>query len=135
LKLILGLLKGAIIGGAVGYGAYAAGLSGGFNWLTYGVIGAFVGLLVGKPLWVHLRDENSTAVTPIIRAVFGYGVCVGLYALVAKAWGGFDLTLADETRNISNWTFILGGAIGAIFGAFVEVDDSVGADEPKQLKS
>ena len=131
-NLVLGLIKGGVIGGAVGYGAYAAGLDGGFNWLTYGLIGAFVGMLVGRPLWSHLADDRSTAVTSIIKAVFGYGVCVGLYALVAKAWGGFDLTIADETHNVYNWTFILGAAIGGVYGAWVEADDAAPAtDESK----
>jgi hypothetical protein len=131
-KLILGLIKGAVIGGGVGYGAYAAGLDGGFNWVTYGVIGACVGLLVGRPLWSHLLDKRSTAVTSIIKAVFGYGVCVGLYAIVAKAWGGFDLTISEETHNLYDWTFILGAAIGGVYGAWVEADDAVPAEPEKK---
>lgn len=131
-NLIVGLIKGVVIGGAVGYGAYAADLGGGFNWVTYGVIGAFVGLLVGRPLWSHLADKRSTAVTSIIKAVFGYGVCVGLYALVAKAWGGFDLTIADETHNLYDWTFVLGAAIGGVYGAWVEADDAPAVAAPSK---
>ena len=43
-KLLVGLLKGAVIGGAIGYGAYALGDATGFSngWLTYGVVGMFV---------------------------------------------------------------------------------------------
>lgn len=135
-NLIFGLIKGGVIGGAVGYGAYAAGLDGGFNWVTYGLVGTLVGLLVGRPVWSHLADDKSTAVTSIIKAVFGYGVCVGLYALVAKVWGGFDFSIAalsDEPRNLSDWTFILGAAIGGLYGAWVEADDaSPAADTPKR---
>jgi len=123
-RLFIGLIKGGAIGGAVGYGAYSAGMDGGFNWLTYGVIGALVGLLVGRPLWSHLMDSHSTAVTSIIKAVFGYGMCVGLYALVAKAWGGFDLTISGETHNVYNWPYVLGPAIGGLWGAWVEADDA-----------
>ncbi len=129
-NLIVGLIKGVVVGGAVGYGAFAAGLDGGFNWVTYGLVGVFVGLLVGRPLWSHLADKKSTAVTSILKAVFGYGVCVGLYALVAKVWGGFDLSisaLADEPRNLYDWTFILGAAIGGLYGAWVEADDAAPA--------
>jgi len=133
LRLILGLFKGAVIGGAVGFGAYGIGLTGGFNWVTYGLVGVMVGLLVGRPIWSHLMDKKSTAVVSILKAVVGYGVCVGIYAIVAKAWGGFDLTIADETRNLYNWQYILGAGIGAIYGAWVELDDAPPA-EKKQLK-
>ena len=138
-RLLIGLVKGAVIGGGIGYGAYSAGLDGGFNWLTYGVIGVFVGLLVGRPLWSHLADKHSTAVTSIIKAVVGYAMCVGLYALVAKAWGGFDLTISgleEGPRNLYEWPFILGAVIGGLWGAFVEVDDAPEPDkEPKKLSS
>ena len=134
-RLIIGLVKGAVIGGALGYGAYAAGMDGGFNWLTYGVIGAFVGLLVGRPLWSHLADKHSTAVTSVIKAVFGYGMCVGLYALVAKVWGGFELSISaleDQPRNLYDWPFILGPVIGGLWGAWVEADDAAGPSDDKQ---
>ena len=80
-KLLLGMAKGLVIGGALGYGALEIGLS--WNWLTCGVVGLFVGLLVGKPLWSLIMDKNSTTVVGALKAVFGFGVCVGIWALVA----------------------------------------------------
>ena len=124
-KLFIGMLKGLVIGGAIGYGAYALGLGGGFNWITYGAVGAMVGLLVGRPLWSLIIDKNGTSVVSMLKAIFGFGVGCGLYALVAKVWGGFDLTLGGETRNCSRWQPILGAAIGGVYGGFVELDDSV----------
>lgn len=118
-----------MIGAALGYGAYTVGLDGAGHWFTYGGIGVAIGLVVGRPLWSHLRDRQSTAVTSIIKAVVGCGVCVGLYAIVAKAWGGFDVTilaLDDHPRAIQDWPFLLGGAIGALWGAWVEADDHTG---------
>jgi len=123
-RLILGLIKGAVIGGGLGYGAYAADLGGGFHWVTYGLVGALVGLLVGRPVWSHLLDKKSTVWTALLKGIFGFGVGAGLYALVAKVWGGMDLDLMGETRNVYDWPFVLGGAIGALWGAFVEVDDA-----------
>ena len=123
-RLLLGLLKGAVIGGGVGYGAHALGLDGGFHWVTYGLVGVCVGLLVGRPVWSHLFDPHSTALTSILKAGFGYGVCVAMFALVANAWGGFDLEIAGETRNLYDWTFVLGAAIGGVYGAWVEADDA-----------
>src|SRR5438046_1975631 len=86
-KLLIGILKGAVIGGALGYGAYALGdvpvLTN--PWVLYGLIGALVGLVVGRPIWSLIRDKNATSVIAILKAAFGFGIGCGLYALVAKA--------------------------------------------------
>lgn len=128
IRLLVGLLKGAVIGGAVGYGAYALEQSTGFgnNWLTLGVVGALVGLFVGKPLWTLLRDPNTTNIIAIIKAVFGFGVGCGLYALFAKAWGPANVTVFDPFTLYS--APVLGAGIGGVYGAFVELDDSIGDD-------
>lgn len=127
MRLVLGLLKGAAIGGGLGYGAYAAGLDGGFNWLTYALVGFVVGLIAGRPIWSHLSDKGSTIWTPVLKGVFGVILGIGIYALVGKAWGTFDVSitaLEKDARKLHDWPFILGGAIGALYGAFVEVDDA-----------
>ena len=134
-KLLVGILKGAVIGGALGYGAYALWQSTGFGnpWIIYGLIGAIVGLFVGRPIWSLIRDKDSTSVIAILKSVFGFGIGCGLYALVAKVW---NPTLAIATvENVFAWPPTLGGAIGAVYGGFVELDDAMGDDKPaaKQL--
>jgi hypothetical protein len=124
MRLILGVVKGAVIGGALGYGAYAAGLGGGFHWVTYGVIGFAVGILVGRPIWSHLLDRSATVWTAVLKGIFGFGIGVGIYALASKVLPSFDLELLGETHAAHEWPFVLGGAIGALYGGFVEVDDA-----------
>ena len=131
-RLFLGLLKGAILGGGLGYGAYALGLGSWANWLISCSIGATVGLFVGKPFWRHLRDEGATLWTPAIKAVFGAGVGVGLYALVRYFGSGYELALLGETRGVPDWQFLVGGGIGALYGAFTELDDSIGGDKSSE---
>lgn len=135
-KLLLGLIKGLVIGGAIGYGAFALELDGGFNWLTYGLIGAFVGLLVGKPLWALILDKEATVWVGVLKAVFGFGVACGIYALVAKVWGSFDFRfspLADGVRRFHDWQPLFGATLGAVYGGFVELDDSL--DDSKSAKA
>jgi hypothetical protein len=132
-KLLVGFLKGAVIGAAVGYGAFAIQDSFSNAWLTYGLIGLLVGLFVGRPLWALIRDQGSTTVTAILKGAFGFGVGCGLYALIAKAWSPSALMIGGQ--NVLAWTPTLGGAIGAIYGAFVEVDDAIGDDGKKDDKS
>jgi hypothetical protein len=128
-KLVVGILKGAIIGGAVGYGAYALASATGFGspWLTYGVIGAIVGLIAGRPIWSLIRDKNATSWVSILKAAFGFGVGCGLYAVVAKAWNPSALFVSGY--DIFTWPVTLGGAIGAVYGGFVELDDAIGDDK------
>lgn len=130
IKLVVGILKGAVIGGAVGYGAYALYSATGFAnpWLTYGAIGAIVGLIAGRSLWSLIRDKNATTWVAILKAAVGFGVGCGLYAIIAKAWHPTaQILLAGE--NIFTWPVTLGGAIGAVYGGFVELDDAIGDDK------
>lgn len=134
-KLFIGLLKGAVIGGAIGYGAYALKLTGGMHWLTYGLIGALVGFVVGRPIWSLITDKNATSIVSILKALVGFGIGCGMYAIVAKAWGGFQLSLGSQTRWIYDWQPIMGAAVGALWGGFIELDDAVGGDKPAGKKS
>lgn len=133
-KLLVGLLKGAVIGGAVGYGAFALQDATGFGnaWLTYGLIGALVGLFVGRPLWALLKDKNTTNIVAIIKAAFGFGVGCGLYAIVAKAWAPAPDLLVVADYPLLYWPPTLGAAIGGLYGGFVELDDSIGDDSSKK---
>lgn len=132
-KLLVGILKGAVIGAALGYGAFALGQATGFAnpWLTYGLIGVFVGLFVGKPIWTLIRDKNATSVVSILKAAFGFGLGCGLYALIARVWGP---TLEISGYNVFAWSPTLGGAIGAVYGGFVELDDAIGDDRDASAK-
>ena len=128
-KLLVGLLKGAVIGGAVGYGAFALADATGFGspWLTFGVVGMLVGLLVGRPLWALIRDQSATTWVGVLKAAFGFGIGCGLYALVAKAWHPSFMIAGKPFM----WEPILGGVIGAVYGGFVELDDAIGDDSAK----
>ena len=133
-KLLVGLLKGAAIGGAVGYGAVALADATGFKnwWLTVGLIGALVGLFVGKPLWALLKDKNQTNIIALIKAAFGFGVGCGLYALLAKAWAPDPELLVVADQKLLYWPPTVGALIGGLYGGFVELDDSIGDDAKKK---
>jgi len=125
-RLLLGLIKGIVIGTAVGFGAYQLHLTGGFHWVTYGVVGMLVGMLVGRPFWSHLADKNSTVVVAVVKATFGYLIGIGFYALVAKAAGGiveFSLD-GEQTRPLHDWQPLFGALLGGLYGAWVELDDA-----------
>jgi hypothetical protein len=127
LKLLVGIIKGAVIGAALGFGAYQLRLATGFAqpWLVYGLIGAVVGLFVGKPIWKLIADSNSTSWVAILKGAVGFGIGIGLYALVTRV---LNLNLQVSGFNVFTWEPTLGGAIGAVYGGFVELDDAIGDD-------
>jgi len=61
-RLLLGLLKGAVLGAGLGFAADKVGLTG-WGYVVYGLIGFVVGLVVGRPIWSHLLDKGSTVWT------------------------------------------------------------------------
>jgi hypothetical protein len=136
-KFLVGLLKGAAIGGAVGYGAVALADATSFSnmWLTIGLIGALVGLFVGKPLWALLKDKNQTNIIAIIKAAFGFGVGCGLYALLAKAWAPDPALLVVSEKPLLYWPPTVGALIGGLYGGFVELDDSIGDEGKKKAEA
>ena len=128
--LLKGVLLGGVIGGGLGYGFMQLGLAPGtLSYIFFGVIGALVGFVVGKPFWKH-----TTIYTPVFKAVFGFGVCLGLYALAHKFIGGLSLSFIQEGATLSKTTYVLGALVGIVYGAFVGIDDSVGdkSDEKKE---
>ena len=123
LRLILGIIKGGVIGGALGYAAEQLGLGAGWSWLVYGVVGAAVGIVVGRPIWSHLLDKKSTIWTSFLKAMFGFGVGVGLWALGAKALGNPQIAVAGQTHALTAWQPVFGAIVGVLYGAWVELDD------------
>jgi hypothetical protein len=136
MRLIGGLMKGpilgVIVGAAVGFGFFKLGAAGGgfLLWFTYGVVGAVVGFLCGKPVW-----RQTTIWTPLVKAIFGFGVGIGLYFLWIKALHDpFSVPAIQEVgltapARASTVTFVLGGLIGLVWGGLVGLDEAFGDDE------
>lgn len=127
MRLVLGLLKGAIVGAALGFAALKLGVAGGAAaFVTYALIGGLAGMICGKPPW-----RQDTFWTSALKGLFGLAVGAGLYWVGRKVLG-FHVTLpaslgAPSDRSFAELPILLGPLVGAIWGAFVEVDDGGGA--------
>ena len=120
--LLTGALVGGAIGGGLGYGHMQTGLTPGFwSYIFFGLVGAVVGFVAGKPFWKH-----KTMYTPFFKAVFGFGACLGLYALAHNTIGGLSLGFIQEGATLSNTPPVFGVIIGVSDGAFVGLDDALG---------
>ena len=51
-RVLLGLLKGGVVGALIGAGAFKLGIGGGvLGTVTYAVVGGLAGILCGRPPW------------------------------------------------------------------------------------
>jgi hypothetical protein len=124
-RVILGLLKGAVVGGAIGYGLLQLGWTGGvLAYLACAVVGALVGVVAGRAPW-----KAETIWTPVVKMIVGAVIGVGLCAV------GFKLlpNPSFHVNQLGNLELhsgpILAPLIGILYGIFVEVDDGGKAKE------
>jgi hypothetical protein len=123
-RVILGLLKGGVIGAAIGAGAFKLGIGGGvLAMFTYAVIGGVVGMLCGRPPW-----RQDTFWTTALKGIFGAVIGGVLYWGAGKLFGGAHLAIATRLgvpadRPLVDIPLLLGPVIGAAWGLFVEIDD------------
>jgi hypothetical protein len=118
-RVILGLIKGAIVGGGVGFGLLKLGFTGGFfAYVACALVGALVGVVAGRAPWK--AETNWTwIVKMIVGAIIGAGLCaLGMHFLPAKS---FTVTQLGELPLQSGP--VLAPLIGVLYGVFVEVDD------------
>jgi len=125
-RVLLGLVKGGMVGAAVGFAASRVGLGAGATaWLVYGVLGFLVGLVCGKPPW-----RQETVWTSVVKGVIGLAVCMGLFWVSRKVFGGMHVPAqlaapfgVTEGQALVSVPALLSPLIGIVYGVFVEVDD------------
>lgn len=131
-RLILGLLKGLALGGAIGAAVYFGvtqphGLTGFAAYALYALVGALAGITSGKGFWVKGAWVEST-----LKGLFGLLVGGGLYAL-ASAFLKMQLPIAgSESLALSAHPLVMAPGIAALFAALIELDNTGEAEpEPK----
>src|SRR5579859_4433908 len=77
LRAIVGLIKGLVVGGGIGYGLLALGwTSAVWVYLACSLVGALVGVVCGRAPW-----KSETIWTPVVKMIVGALIGVGLCAL------------------------------------------------------
>ncbi|MCB9631595.1 MAG: hypothetical protein H6721_05575 [Sandaracinus sp.] len=125
-RLLLGLIKGLLVGAALGAGAHF-----GLGWTTAtGLLayllamgaGASAGLLGGKPPW-----RQDTWIESVLKAVAGLGVGALLY-WVTSTWVAIGLPLSflglEEGTPWTSHPLLMLPAVALVFGTLVELDNT-----------
>jgi len=132
-RLLLGLVKGLLVGGALGAAAHslidAHTLTGIGAYFFYALVGGLAGLVAGRPAW-----RTGAGVAAILRAVFGLGVGVGLYALAAaflKVEVGIPgAAVGAAPALLVALPVFLAPMIATVYAVLVELDDGGENPEP-----
>jgi len=122
-RLLLGIIKGGLIGAALGFAATRLGVTGGtLAFALYAAVGFVVGLVCGKALW-----RQETLWTPALKGLFGAVVTTGLYWGATKLFGGLRLPITAQlglpNQPVVGVPLLLAPVLGIVYGVFVEIDD------------
>jgi len=129
-RLLLGLLKGLVLGGVVGaaitFGLHQS-VDGVAAYGLYALLGALTGVFAGRPPWV-----KGAWVESLLKGLFGMAVGAGLYALGSKflTVAMPDLAQGSGALELFKQPMLMAPGIGAIYAALIELDNT-GEAEPE----
>lgn len=130
-RLLIGMLKGLFIGGAIGalvhFALGAPKLDNFMNYPLYALVGALSGALAGRPPW-----QQGAWVASILKAVFGLVLGAGLYALAhAFLTGPFHLGFIPGAVSapLAQQPVLFAPLLAMVYATFVELDD--GGEQPE----
>jgi hypothetical protein len=130
-RLLIGIVKGLIVGALLGYGLVKLGMAmppAVIAYLAAAVTGVVVGLVAGKPIWA--KDAKIEAGT---KAVIGALLACGLMA-AARTWLLVPLPftlgpLAPEGATVGGFAMTSLAAIAALLGGFYDADNDAPDEE------
>jgi len=118
-RAIVGLIKGFIVGGGIGYGLMALHwTSAVWVYLACALVGALVGVVCGRAPW-----RSETIWTPVVKMIIGSLIGLGLCAIGRRFVPEIHLATVGALEVTTTGGTFLAGAIGVIYGMFVEIDD------------
>jgi len=134
MRVIIGLVKGLIVGAGVGYGLLRLGwTSGALAYVACAVVGALVGVVAGRAPW-----KAETIWTPVLKMIVGAGIGVGLCALGTHFGPDSEVYVKPLQTGLEHVPFrsgpILAPIIGVLYGIFVEWDDGGGKKDAPPAK-
>ena len=137
-RLIIGVLKGVILGGAVGaalyFGLGQGSLEGVYAYLLYGAVGALTGVVAGKPLW-----KPGAWIEALLRGVFGIAVGCGVYALASSflSLGAIPLPsslfpalpVGEQADHFFKQPLAMAPLLATLYASLIELDNDGKGDD------
>lgn len=132
-RLFIGIVKGLLIGGLLGFGLAQLGFAAPSWFIAYlaaALVGVLVGLIAGKPIWAG-DAKIEAGLKAFVGALLGAGLM-----FAARKW--LTMTVPLQISGLTAPNASLGGLsitslpmIAALLGAFYEVDNDPNEGQPK----
>lgn len=133
-RLLIGIVKGLVVGGLIGFGLVKLGMAlpgAVIAYLAAAVTGVVIGLVAGKPIWAKDAKIEAGA-----KAVVGALLGVGLMA-AARHWLTMPVPVPlgnlapdlSEAPSIGGFAMTSLAAIAALLGGFYDADNDSSGDE------
>ncbi len=136
MRLVLGICKGLLVGGALGFAAQRMGVTtGSLAFVLFAAIGFASGVVAGKPIW-----RQETLWTPLIKGLFGAMILSLLYWGVRAFLGWLPVPAItalhlEEGATLGTSPVLLGPALSILYSVFVEIDDGGSGGKEMPVKS
>jgi hypothetical protein len=136
-RLLVGLLKGIVIGGLVGFGLVKAGFVAPGALIAYlaaAVTGVVVGLVAGKPIWA--KDAKIEAG---MKAAVGAAIAAGLMFAVRR-WLGYPIPmelpagLGEAGGTFGSLSITSIPIVAALLAGFYDADNDAPPEDAKGTK-
>ncbi|MRG94779.1 hypothetical protein [Polyangium spumosum] len=130
-RLIVGILKGLIVGGLIGFGLVKLGFAVLPAWLAYiaaSITGIVIGLIAGKPIWA--KDARIEAgMKAVVGAILGAGLMFAARRWLTMYLPTEPLSLIgvmtkSETIRFGHFPITALATIAALLGGFYDADNT-----------
>ncbi|MDC3954524.1 hypothetical protein [Polyangium jinanense] len=140
-RLIVGILKGLIVGGLIGFGLVKLGFALLPAWLAYiaaAITGVVIGLIAGKPIWA--KDAKIEAgMKAVVGALLGAGLM-----FAARKWltmylpteplSQIGVMTKSEAIRFGYFPITSLATIAAVLGGFYDADNTPGPEGEAEAK-
>ena len=128
-RLLIGIVKGLVVGGLLGFALVKLGLGlpgAVIAYIAAAFMGVIIGLIAGKPIWA--KDAKIEAGT---KAAVGALLAIGLMA-AARTWLLVPLpplgTLVPDGATLGGFAMTSLAAVAALLGGFYDADNNAAAE-------
>ena len=137
-RMLVGLLKGVIVGGAVGFGLVSLGMFLPTTVIAYGaaaVCGLLIALIAGKPIWasgarveVGMKAIVGALMAPALLFALRRFVEIGLPADLLSSLPGLE-ALKGSSVSFSTFSVTSLAAVTAVISGFFDADNQPTAED------
>lgn len=144
LRLLLGIVKGVVLGGLVGYGLAAIGFfapGAVIAYLAAAVVGALIALIAGKPIWqkdsrieVGMKAVAGAVLAPLLLLAVRHWLTMELPLDVAALLPGLDAA-QGQTLTLGGFAVSSLALVAAVVGGFFDADNEPAEKDAEKSKA